>query len=333
MTRRRATDSVDAVTRKLLICLFLLFAIPAHARFGADPNTWLKQMETALNSVNYRGTFVYIHGDQAETMLVYHSVGEDGTRERLVSLNGSAREVLRNEDEVKCILPDARTVYVEKRHQAPTLAQGIPLNALRSSEYYNFQLLDEGRIAGRSSRLVAISPRDGYRYGYRLWLDEHTALPLRSELVNNEGQPIEKMMFTEIEIGVDIDESLLKPSVSGDGYTWHVREGGKEKLVGNRAPLAFESLPPGYELVRTELREGGEGERPSWHLVLSDGLASVSLFAEPVQADKPALEGLSKLGAVNAYGVALPEHHVTIVGEVPEATVKAIGEAVRFAGQ
>lgn len=324
--------------RKLCICLFLFAAIPAHARFGENPNTWLKQMETALKTIDYRGTFVYIHGDQAETMLVYHSVGEDGTRERLVSLNGSAREVLRNEDEVKCILPDAKTVYVEKRHEAPTLAQGIPLNALRSGDHYKFELLGTGRIAGRSSRLVAISPRDEYRYGYRLWLDEATGLPLRSELVNNEGQPIEKMMFTEIEVGVDIDESLLKPSVSGEGYKWHVREGDKEMLVGDRAPLAFQSLPPGYEVVRTELRRNSEGDgeqagAPSWHLILSDGLASVSLFAEPLEADKPALEGLSKLGAVNAYGVALPEHHVTIVGEVPEATVKAIGEAVRFTGQ
>lgn len=317
--------------RSLLVLFLLLVAVPAHARFGENPDVWLKQMETALRSIDYRGTFVYIHGDQAETMLVYHSVGENGTRERLVSLNGSAREVLRNDDEVKCILPDDKTVYVEKRHEGATLAQGIPLNAVRSSDHYRFELLGTGRIAGRASRLVAISPRDEYRYGYRLWLDEETALPLRSELVNNEGQPIEKMMFTEIEIGVDIDESLLKSSVSGQGYKWHVRQGDKEALVSGDVPLSFEALPPGFETVRTERRS--DGEQPSWHLVVSDGLASVSVFAEPVMEGKPALEGLSKLGAVNAYGVVLPDYHITAVGEVPEPTVKAIGEAARIGGQ
>jgi len=317
--------------RGLLILFLLLAAMPAHARFGENPDAWLKQMETALETINYRGTFVYIHDEQAETMRVFHRVGPDGTRERLISLNGSAREVLRDDDQVKCILPDDKAVFVEKRHDRGTVARGIPLNAARNTEHYEFQLLGTGRIAGRSSRLVAINPRDGLRYGYRLWLDEETGLPLRSELVNNDGQPIEKMMFTEIEIGVEIDDELLLPSVSGDGFKWHVRSAEKETVLQNTSPVRFEALPAGYRIVRTEART--EGEQPSYHLVLSDGLASVSVFAEPLQEGKPALAGLSRIGAVNAFGVRLPEHHVTIVGEVPEATVAAIAEAVSLTGK
>lgn len=332
-----ATTASDphAVIRKLLIFAFLLGLAPAHAYFGEEPDAWLRQMENALQSTNYRGTFVYIHDDQAETMLVYHRVDENGVRERLVSLNGSAREVVRNDDEVKCILPDDRTVYVEKRHEKSTVTQGLPLNAIRSADHYRFELLGTGRIAGRTSRLIAIEPRDEFRYGYRLWLDEETALPLRSELVDNKGQPIEKMMFTEIEIGVPIDDALLASSVPATGFKWHVRNGDREKIVDNGSPVRFESLPPGYRVVRTEARtdDAGGDPQPSYHLVLSDGLASVSVFAEPSRKDKPVLSGLTRLGAVNAYGAQLPGHQVTVVGEVPEATVTAIGEAVRFAGQ
>lgn len=313
--------------RKFLLILLCLFASPAGAHFGEDPDAWLRQMETALQTINYRGTFVYLHDDQAETMLVYHRVGSDGTRERLVSLNGSAREVVRNDSEVKCILPDDKAVFVEKRHDGATVAQGIPLNAARNSEHYQFELLGTGRIAGRSSRLVAIHPRDEYRYGYRLWLDEETALPLRSELVNEEGQAIEKMMFTEIEVGAIIEDDMLKSSVSGDGYTWHVRSAEDEMALAD-APLRFKTLPAGYHVVHAE--ERNDEAAASYHLVLSDGLASVSVFAEPVEEGKPALAGLSRLGAVNAYGVRLPGRHVTVVGEVPEATVTAIAEAVEF---
>ncbi|HEX7046932.1 MAG TPA: MucB/RseB C-terminal domain-containing protein [Gammaproteobacteria bacterium] len=313
--------------------IFLLFlplaAMPAHANFGDNPGTWLEQMETALETIDYQGTFVYIHGDQAETMLVFHRVGPDGTRERLVSLNGSAREVLRNDDEVKCILPDDKVVFVEKRHEGGTLAQGIPLNAVRNSDHYEFELLGTGRIAGRSAQLIAIKPRDEFRYGYHLWLDEQTALPLRSELVNESGEPIEKMMFTEIEIGVSIDDEQLAPSVSGEDFTWHVN-GGEEKAVAEMStPVKFDTLPPGYEIVSAETRK--EAEQPSWHLVISDGLASVSVFAEPLLEGKPSLAGLSTLGAVNAFGVRLDDHHITVVGEVPEATVTAIGEAASLA--
>ncbi|HEX7029652.1 MAG TPA: MucB/RseB C-terminal domain-containing protein [Gammaproteobacteria bacterium] len=317
--------------RRLFLTVLVLAAMPAKAHFGDNPSTWLEQMETALETIDYRGTFVYIHGDEAETMLVFHRVGPDGTRERLVSLNGSAREVLRNDDEVKCILPDDKVVFVEKRHEGGTLAQGIPLNAVRNSEHYEFELQGTGRIAGRQAQLVAIKPRDEFRYGYHLWLDEQTALPLRSELINDAGEPVEKMMFTEIEIGADIDDRLLEPSVSGEDYTWHV-SGGEEKAVAETGtPVKFNALPPGYEIVSAETRK--EDERPSWHLVISDGLASVSVFAEPLVEGKPSLAGLSTLGAVNAFGVRLDEHHITVVGEVPEATVTAIGEAASLAGE
>lgn len=311
--------------RWILLLASPLVAMPVQANFGDNPGTWLEQMETALETIDYRGTFVYIHGDQAETMLVFHRVGPDGTRERLVSLNGSAREVLRNDDEVKCILPDDKIVFVEKRHEGATLAQGIPLNAVRNSDHYAFELLGSGRIAGRTARLVAIKPRDEYRYGYQLWLDERTALPLRSELINESGEPIEKMMFTEIEIGADIHDSQLSPSVTGEDFTWHV-SGGEEKAVAEAStPVTFESLPPGYEIVSVETRR--DASQPSWHLVISDGLASVSVFAEPLLEGKPSLAGLSTLGAVNAFGVRLDAHHITVVGEVPEATVTAIGKA------
>lgn len=322
---------MPVMSRLFFLLVSALIVFPAEARFGDDPDRWLRQMETALATINYRGTFVYIHDDQAETMLVYHRVGPDGTRERLVSLNGSAREIVRNDDEVKCILPDDKAVFVEKRHEGGTLARGIPLNAVRNGEHYEFELLGAGRIAGRSAQLVAIKPRDGFRYGYQLWLDQDTGLPLRSELVNDEGQPIEKMMFTEIEIGTAIDDKLLESSVSGDDFTWHVR-GGKDEPVAERVtPVTFETLPPGYEVVSVETHP--DSEEPSYHVVLSDGLASVSVFAEPLEEGKPSLAGPSRLGAVNAFGIRLEDHHVTVVGEVPEATVMAIGEAVSFAAQ
>lgn len=315
--------------RVIFSLLLLLTIAPAHAWFGENPDAWLKQMETALKTVNYHGTFVYIHDDQAETMRVYHRVGPDGTRERLISLNGSAREVLRDDDEVRCILPDDKAVFVEKRHDRGTVARGIPLNAASNTEHYEFQLLGTGRIAGRDARLVAINPRDELRYGYRLWLDQETGLPLRSELVDDEGQPIEKMMFTEITVGGEIADEMLESSVPGEDFKWHVRAADKETVLQNNSPVRFEKLPAGYEIVRTEVR--GEAELPSYHLVLSDGLASVSVFAEPLQDGKPSLAGLSRLGAVNAFGVRLPKHHVTVVGEVPEATVAAVAEAVDLA--
>lgn len=317
------------VSSRYLIALLAGLALnaPAFAHFGDDPAVWLNRMSDALATVDYQGTFVYIHNDQAETMRIYHRVSDGSPRERLVSLNGTAREVIRDQDTVKCILPDDQTVFVEKRHSGVTLTRGIPLNAVEFREYYEFHLLGSGRIAGRASRLIAIRPKDAYRYGYRIWLDQETALPLRSELVNENEQPIEKMMFTEIEIGAEIPDAVLKPGISGEDFKWLVREEDDRAAAPAENAVSFKSLPPGYYVSRSEVH--GNDAR-SYHLILTDGLASVSVFAEPLEDGKPSLAGMSRLGAVNAFGVRLEKHHVTVVGEVPEAAIAAIGEAVRI---
>ena len=298
---------------------------PAAANFGEDPVNWLNQMADAMNSVSYQGTFVYIHDDQAETMQVFHRVADGATRERLVSLNGTAREVIRDEETVRCYLPDDKSVFVEQRHDGSTLAHGIPLNAGEVGGFYEFQFIGSGRIAGRTARMIAVRPKDGYRYGYRIWLDEETALPLRSELVNSSDQPIEKMMFTEIRIGANIPDEQLETSIDADSFEWHQRDRARHENDAESVPLSFTSLPPGFSISRSEARDDG-----GYHVVVSDGLASVSIFAEPHEEGEPALAGLSRLGGVSAFGVRLENHHVTVVGEVPEAAVTAIGEAVRL---
>ena len=305
----------------------MLFGLstPLHARFGDEAVDWLNQMATAMKTVSYQGTFVYIHDEQAETMQVFHRVADGETRERLVSLNGSAREVIRDADSVRCYLPDDRTVFVEKRHQGSVLARGIPLNAADVGDYYDFKLLGSSRVAGRMARLVAVVPKDGLRYGYKIWLDSETALPLRSELLGESDHPIEKMMFTEIEIGASIPDEQLEATVDAADFKWLSR--GEEQEAAVESPLVFSNLPAGFEVTQQEAR-GAAGD--GYHIVISDGLASVSVFAEPYAENAPALEGLSQLGAVSAYGARLGDHQVTVVGEVPEAAVTAIGKAARI---
>lgn len=312
---------------KFLSLSLLAISFPLFAYSSNDPAQWLDEMSNALASINYSGTFVYIHNDQAESMRIYHRVKDGVTRERLISLDGTPREVVRDADTVKCYLPEDRAVFVEKSYSAGTLSRGIPLNAAEVGENYHYEFTGSGRIAGREARIIAILPKDGFRYGYRIWLDEETALPLRSELMNENERPIEKMMFTEISIGIDIPDALLSATVDGSDFDWHVRKESESELNDVAVPFALDALPAGYKVTHREARDAA-GD--SFHMIVSDGLASVSVFAERNREGKPALAGVSRLGAVNAFGVRLNDFHVTVVGEVPENTVIAIGEAVKF---
>ena len=96
--------------------------------------------------------------------------------------------------------------------------------------------------------------------------------------------------------------------------------------------VRFERLPAGYRELSETYRPMLMDDAPVSHVMLSDGMASVSIYVEHLAADAQdtSVAGLSSMGAMNAYGLSLEEGFVTAVGEVPPGTVRAIAEAVRL---
>ena len=81
----------------------------------ADALAWLERIARVARQLNYSGTFVYQHGDQVETSRITHYFDRTGEYEKLETLDGPAREFIRNNDNVTCYLPDSKAVVVEKR--------------------------------------------------------------------------------------------------------------------------------------------------------------------------------------------------------------------------
>src|SRR5205085_8424889 len=90
----------------------------ADANGSGDAFAWLKKMAAASRQLNYSGTIVYTHGNQVETSRVVHYVNSAGGEfEKLETLDGPAREVVRSNDQVTCYLPNAKVVLVEQRNK------------------------------------------------------------------------------------------------------------------------------------------------------------------------------------------------------------------------
>jgi hypothetical protein len=70
---------------------------------------------------------------------------------------------------------------------APAFPLSIPREIGRLEGHYEFEILGEDRIAGLETQVIAIKPRDAWRFGYRLWLDERNAMVLRSVLLDEQG--------------------------------------------------------------------------------------------------------------------------------------------------
>ncbi len=297
-----------------------------------DIGAWLERMTHSAHTLNYDGVFVYSHGNSLNAMRIIHGVLPEGLeRERLVSLNGPPREVLRDNKLVTCILSDDRSVLVGKSRSGAPFPPTLPGRVNELRELYSIEQGESGRVAGRAATQVVIAPRDGYRYGHRIWMDSDTGLLLMSEMLDENNQVVEQFMYTEINYLDEVPEHLFESAISGEEFTLH--QSRADEHAGDAAPASAwraEHLPPGFGLDARRVHSGAAGaDMPMEQLVFTDGLASVSVFVEPPGAQKDDMMGVARMGAVNTYGRIHDEHYITVVGEVPAATVKLIGDSMR----
>jgi len=314
---------------RILVVLCLAVA-NSVAVAGDDTRLWLGDMSSALQTLNYDGTFVYLHDDKLEAMRIIHRFDGHGEHERLVSLTGSPREVIRNHETVTCIMADKKSVMVgQSRSGQPFPIVPRDLDSL--TKYYQLEDAGDGRVADSMARIIVIMPRDTYRYGYRFWIDKTSKMPLKSDMTGADGDAIEQVMFTRLETEQDIPEDALRPSLTGDDYTWYMQEAGSDPARDSAAGethWAVKDLPAGFVLTHAQSKRispDGEGVE---HLVFSDGLATVSVYVEKAVSDEVVFTGLSTMGALNTFEALAGGHKVTVVGEVPAATVQMMARSI-----
>ena len=333
MFESSGTTAVTEVSRTLIpaVLLLLTTSTPAPAQSDTtDPRTWLEEMSQAMQSLNYDGTFVYLHDGKLETMRVIHRADEDGERERLIALTGVPREVLRDDNSVTCILPDQKTVMVDKSLPRKPFPTSLPRDLAALQANYEFRLGGDDRITGRDAKIIEIYPRDQYRYGYRLWIEKANRVLLKLDLIDPHGKALEQTMFTHLELPARISDKALEPGISGEGYTWHgdVRRASSDTTPADRSNWQLGWLPRGFMLTHHNRHQMPVRRGSAEHMVYSDGLATVSVYFEKLVPGTEILQGVSNMGTVNAMGGVVDGFHATVVGEVPAITVEQIGKGI-----
>lgn len=314
----------QGVALLLALCLANL-SLVARAEQPA-PREWLERMSRAVQSTDYEGTVIRISDGRAEALKVAHSVADGVVREKLIAQEGNGLEIVRVGKEVRCILPERKSVLVENWTETSTLFSTLPASDLRIGSEYDLRVVSEDRIAGRKAVELAIKPHDEFRYEHRIWLDHATAFPLQTELVTADGRAVDQVKFADIRFGREISESDLAPSYSTDNFKWYTPP---ERSVTPVATSEWENddLPAGFALVSAQREKLPGTDREVMHLLYSDGLASVSVFIAD-DAGEPVAER-STHGASNTFSLLHDDVRVTAVGEVPAVTVERIARAMR----
>jgi sigma-E factor negative regulatory protein RseB len=307
--------------------------VMATAAVAQEPSQWLERMNQALTSRNYDGTFSHWHGGKVEMLRIIHRVQDGAVAERLVSLDGSGREFIRSGAELACYLPDKKTVLVEHRPAQDTLLGGFPAINGQTASFYDIQEVARTRLNRRDTRVITVSPKDEYRYGYRLWIDELTAMPLKTQLCDARGRIIEQIVFANLTLSPHIPDSALKPEVSTEGFQWLRNEASPTKESPENASMSWNDmkLPPGFKMATRSAQVMPGSDDPVSHLVFTDGLASVSVFVEAQAKDPPdqqtVTEESARMGSSSVFSTVTDGRKVTAVGEVPPATVRSIASS------
>ena len=306
------------------IFLFVLFLISLTVS-ASSVDKWLDKMSSAQSRQNYQGTLVIRQGDKLQVIKVKQGAEAGKSWQTLVSQTGKDQIILRKNGQVTTIFPDKKLITVSTSNGGRTikgpLHPTLPENRDHLKQYYLLKLGREERIANKTTQVLQITPRDKHRYGYTFWLDKQSGLLLKCDLVNDRGRVLEQLMYSNIELlpvapDNQVDESKLASFKK-------IILSGKTDL--NSKIWLAKKIPAGFVLTRSMKTEQ---KNPTYHMVFSDGMASVSVFIATAKENQQAPVGQSSMGPVNAYSSLVDGTYITAIGEVPVSTVRMIAQSV-----
>lgn len=313
--------------RAWCVALFALYA-PFVCAQSASPDglEWLQRLYNATKRLSYSGTFVYQHGHLAETSRIIRTVEGTTAHERIEVLDGSPREIIRVGNEVRAYLPGTMTVKVERATSDQPLLPILPLAVRDLPESYRIVKGEIERIAGFDAQAIILEPKDNLRYGHKMWADLATAMLLKAQTYDEKKEVVEQFMFTQLKIGGGIPKSDLRSRFQGKAKDWRVEESGGTAANAVDSPWLVKAPPAGFRKL-AEMRRTFPGNPDAVQIVLSDGVAAVSIFIEPT-SNKSVTLGPSRQGAINIYTRRLETHLVTVVGEAPPEAVRLIANGI-----
>ncbi|HSI43832.1 MAG TPA: MucB/RseB C-terminal domain-containing protein [Methylotenera sp.] len=314
-------------------CQGLVQAATLNLQAAADDGTWqvLQKAAVAARALSYQGIFVCQSGSQSKSVQITHFFNGQGEYARNIVLDGASREVFSQNNDLVIFSPKNQKIVVEKRRGQNMFPAILPTNLDAIKENYTLKPSESERVAGRTAQVLILEPKDTLRYSYKFWIDNEYGLLLKSVMFNKRNEAMESIGFSQLALLTKVDLDWFQPKI--DSKKSYVMEEEAAITIAENATntdWAIKDLPTGYRKVDQMRRVVHGKPLPVTHLIFSDGLATVSLFIEPVAKNvKPKIIH-SIVGNTSFYTNTADGYQVTAVGEVPEATVAQIAHSVTF---
>jgi sigma-E factor negative regulatory protein RseB len=302
-------------------------ATPAPAASAVESrsiNDWLMRMHEASRKRSYIGTFVVSSGGAMSSAKIWHVCEGDQQMERVETLTGAPRSIFRHNDQVVTFMPDHKVVRSEKRESLGMFPQLLQSADGRIADYYKVKQEGAERVAGVEADIVLLVPKDNMRFGYRVWTEQKKGLVVKLQTLDTDGKVLEQAAFSELQLDAPVKmDKLLQMMGKVDGY--RVEKPVLVKTTASAEGWVLKAPVAGFKPMscykRPATANPASGEEPlQW--IFSDGLASVSIFVEPFDRQRHDRESSLSMGATQTITRQLDAYWVTVMGEVPMATLK-----------
>lgn len=294
-------------------------------------NEWLTRMQEASRQRAYTGTLVVSAGSVMSASRIWHVCDGVQQMERIETLTGAPRTTIRRNNEVITFVPDAKTAWIEERESLglfPDLLR-TPANAI--PKYYEVRETGVQRVAGHLADVVEILPRDPLRFGFRIWSEQKTGLVVKLQTLGEKDVVLEQLAYSELQLDAPVRMDKLRKMMK-DTRGYEVYRPVVKKTTPEAEGWQFKDVAPGFLRMSCHTRDASESTEVSsvpMQCIFSDGLASVSLFVEPLDARRHGAETSAVMGATHSLGMRLGNHWLTVLGEVPPLTLQRFAQALQ----
>lgn len=302
------------------------FAAAAEVVSAGEGMRLLHQMANAARNLNYSGTFIYRHGPHLETSRIWHLKEGNNDYERLETLDGPPREIVRSNEEVTCYYPGTKTAKTDRFAAGRRFPAVVSEQAASIVANYTLRKGPIERVAGHDCQIAVLEPRDNLRYGHVFCAELKSGLPLRARTVNERNETVEMFVFTQVDIGIEIPRDRVQPTYDASAPGWKIEQSTLRTNADADRRWSLVNTPPGFRKV-SDLQRTIQGKSAA-QLVFSDGLAAISVFVEPSVIGARGAQELSKQGAINIFTRSHTDHVVTVLGEAPASTVMQFANSI-----
>ncbi len=335
--------------KRLALILYTLFAInyvaaqslssvpSADAQSTArlrSLNDWLVRMREASRNRSYIGTFVVSTGRTMSSAKIWHACEGGEQMERVETLTGAPRSIFRHSGQVVTFIPEHKVARVETRDSLGRFPEVFQSAGSGIADFYEVRQEGVERVAGMDADLISLSPKDNLRFGFRLWAERKSGLVIKLQTLDTDGSVLEQAAFSELQLDapVKIDKlsqmmgntegwrvekpQLLKTTANAEGWILKTPVAGFTSMSCYKRPVAALGSASVSAPASSVAAEG------TLQWIFSDGLASVSIFVEPVDRHRNFREASVSVGATQMLSRQLDMHWVTVVGEVPMPTLR-----------